>query len=150
MSHVFFIDRDLGRHIFPLALEAAGLTVERHDDHFPQDTPDTVWLRQVAEKGWVVVSGDQRILYRPLEIAAILESRALVLVLVRKRAPVLELAANFINTIPKIEKLLTDLEPPAIVKVYRPSPRELVFEGKPGRLEQKVPDSWTGDFKPQP
>ena len=76
MSRVFFVDRDLGRHILPDALELAGLAVERHDSHFQPDTPD--------------------------------------------------------------EELLGSLEPPVVVRVYRPSPRELVFEGKPGRVRPKI------------
>lgn len=47
-------------------------------------------------------------------------------------------AANLINTMPKIEKLLDELQPPAVVRVYRPTPRELVFEGKPGRVQAKT------------
>lgn len=57
MSRVFFIDRDLGRHILPGALERAGFVVERHDLHFEPDTPDEVWIPQVAQRGWVIVSG---------------------------------------------------------------------------------------------
>ena len=71
MRTVYFIDRDLGYRIFPDALEEAGLTVVRHDDHFRDHaTPDTVWLRE------------------------------------------------------------------AIAKIYRPTPKELVFDGKPGSVKQ--------------
>ena len=28
------------------------------------------------------------------------------------------------------------MEPPAIAKIYRPTPKELVFEGKPGSVKQ--------------
>ncbi|MGB8338255.1 MAG: hypothetical protein WCD07_05800 [Burkholderiales bacterium] len=43
MSLVFFTDRDLGKN-FPKALAAAGLTVERHCDLFPENGPDEQWL----------------------------------------------------------------------------------------------------------
>lgn len=36
MSRVFFTDRDLGKR-FPDILREAGLTVQRHVDHFPHD-----------------------------------------------------------------------------------------------------------------
>lgn len=138
MSRVFFVDRDLGRHILPDALVLAGLAVERHDSHFQPDTPDEVWIPKVAERGWVIVSGDKRILRRPQEVSALVESRARMLILVGNHAPADELANNFINTLPKIEELLGSLEPPVVVRVYRPSPRELVFEGKPGRVRPKI------------
>lgn len=138
MSRVFFIDRDLGRHILPQALERAGLAVERHDLHFQPDTPDEIWIPQVAQRGWVIVSGDRKILRRPHEVGALVESRARMLILVGNHAPADELASNLINTLPKIEELLDRLEPPVVFRVYRPSPRELVFEGKPGRVQPRV------------
>jgi hypothetical protein len=46
VSSVFFTDRDLGKQ-FPAILAAAGLKVERCVDHFPDDCPDHVWLREI-------------------------------------------------------------------------------------------------------
>ena len=60
----------------------------------------------------------------------------MMLVVVGTHVPALERARNFVNTLPKIERLLETIEPPAIAKVYRPAPKELVFEGKPGRVKQ--------------
>ena len=84
----------------------------------------------------MAVTGDQKILRRPLAVAAIRESRATVLVLVGNHAPAPELATNLINTMPEVEKLLAGLMPPAAAKIYRPTPKELVFEGKPGSVKQ--------------
>jgi len=58
---VFFIDRSLGRKYVAEALRTAGATVEVHDDHFPQTTPDVDWLAEVGRRGWVVLSKDERI-----------------------------------------------------------------------------------------
>jgi len=139
LSRVYFTDRDLGYRIFPKALEEAGLTVIRHDAVFRDPTtPDTEWLRRVAREGWIAVSGNQDILRQPLEIAALRESAAVMLVVVGTHVPAQERARNFINTLPKIERLLGIMEPPAIAKVYRPTPRELVFEGRPGSVK-KIP-----------
>jgi hypothetical protein len=138
LSWTFFVDRDLGRHIFPDALQAAGLTVERHHDHFAPTAEDKDWLPVVAENGWVVLTGDQHILRRPLEVAAIRQSKALVLVLVGNHSPATELAANFVNTLPKIHEALGAMKAPAVAKVYRPSPTTLVLSGKPGSIEIKA------------
>jgi hypothetical protein len=48
LSVVFFTDRDLGLQ-FPAVLRDAGLSVERHVDHFPPDCPDETWLREVGD-----------------------------------------------------------------------------------------------------
>jgi hypothetical protein len=45
--------------------------VEVHDDHFARDEEDRVWLQSVGEKGWVVLTKDQKLRYRPLEINAL-------------------------------------------------------------------------------
>lgn len=62
---VYFTDRDLGNQ-FPALLEAAGMQVERHSQYFEHDTPDHVWLEAVAQRGWIVLTHDQRIRYSTL------------------------------------------------------------------------------------
>lgn len=129
----YFVDRDLGRYVFANVLMEAGLEVEVHDDHFSPDTPDEDWLREVAARGWVVVTGDKAILRTRLEMAALRESRALVLVVIGRKAPVSQLARNFVNTQGRIQRFLETAEPPAIAKIYRPGPRER--PGSPGRVK---------------
>ena len=129
----YFVDRNLGRHDFPTVLREAGLAVEVHDDHFPQDTPDVDWLGEVASRGWVVVTGDKAILRNTLEMAAIRESCAVVLVVIGLQAPVKELARNFVHTQHRIRKFLAAATPPVIAKVYRPDSRR--GPGKPGRIK---------------
>ncbi|MGC8761209.1 MAG: hypothetical protein ACP5VC_14725, partial [Bryobacteraceae bacterium] len=79
---VFFIDRSLGVEPVRSVLVAEGMAVEIHDDHFKRDEEDRVWLAAVGERKWVVLTKDQRLRYRPLEIAALRESGARVFVLV--------------------------------------------------------------------
>ncbi|MGH9203417.1 MAG: hypothetical protein ACRD2A_19515 [Vicinamibacterales bacterium] len=64
---VFFTDRDLGKR-FPEILAAAGLKVERHADYFSPATPDEEWLQRVGERGWIAVTHDRRIRYKPNEL----------------------------------------------------------------------------------
>lgn len=71
MTPVFFTDRDLGKR-FPEILSAAGLQVERHADHFAPDASDEEWLALVGSRGWVAVSHDRRIRYKPYELGAVL------------------------------------------------------------------------------
>lgn len=123
MSRVYFTDRDLGR-AFPEILAESGLTVERHCDHFAPETPDEEWLRVIGERGWVAVSRDTRIRYRPNEFAAVLRHRVALLIVVGKAAHA-ELARNLAETIRRIEAVLSDQPPPLIMKIYRPSPAEL-------------------------
>ena len=80
---VFFTDRDLGRQ-FPALLRAAGVRLERHDDHFGSDTPDEEWIGEIGRRGWIAVSRDARIRYSPLALSVLMESGTQLFVLVGK------------------------------------------------------------------
>lgn len=62
---VFFIDRSLGIEPIRTELVEAGLVVEVHDDHFERDAEDRVWLHAVGARGWVILTKDQKLRYRP-------------------------------------------------------------------------------------
>lgn len=138
MNVVFFTDRDLGSR-FPEILSAAGLTVERHRDHFPPDCADEVWLQEVGQRGWVALTHDRRIRYKPNELDAVMRHRVALLVIVGK-APHPALAHAFVTTVPRIRLFLERHTPPFIAKVYRPTPSELARNPRaPGRVELWYP-----------
>lgn len=78
MTPVYFTDRDLGKK-FPEILRAAGLHVERHADHFQHDARDEDWLREIGKRGWIAITHDARIRYKPNEEAAVVESKVALL-----------------------------------------------------------------------
>jgi hypothetical protein len=123
LSLVYFTDRDLGTR-FPAILKAAGLRVEHHQDHFRPNARDEDWLRVVGEKGWIALTHDRRIRYKPNELAAVVRFRVALLVIVG-RAPYPDLARSFVATIPRVERFVADHQPPFIGKAFRPSPAEL-------------------------
>ena len=134
MSVVYFTDRDLGAR-FPQILASAGLTVHRHADHLPADCSDEEWLQFVGERGWVALTHDTRIRYKPNELAAVVRHRVALLVVMGK-APFPELATSFVSTARRIEKFLERHVPPLIAKVYRPTPAKIKRNPKaPGRVE---------------
>ena len=123
MTPVFFTDRDLGAR-FPEVLRAAGLSVQRHSDHFQPDTWDSVWLERVGKEGWTAITHDGRIRYKPNELAAVVRHKVGLLVVVGK-APYQQLAESFVATLPRLQKFLERRTPPFIAKVYRPAPSDL-------------------------
>ena len=127
MSRTFFTDRDLGKQ-FPARLRAAGLRVERFFDHFGDTTPDPEWLAAVGGRGWVVITHDERIRYKANELAAVVQHRVAMLLVVG-HAPFAQLAEHFVNTLPRIEAFVDAHRPPYIAKVFRPTPKELA--GRP-------------------
>lgn len=134
MSPVFFTDRDLGKK-FPGILRDAGLSVERHADHFAQDCPDPDWLHEVGRRGWIAITHDRRIRYKPNELAAVMQHRVALLVVIGD-APFPALAIPFVLTIPRIITFIERHTPPYIAKVYRPAAKEAAVDpASPGRVE---------------
>lgn len=109
-------------------LRAAGLNIEVHDDHFPQNATDAEWLTMAGRNEWIVITRDERIRYRAAEQQAIRRAkvRAFVLV-VRGDLRVEELAQIFLKALPKIRVMAVNQKPPFIAKVWR--------DGKIGLLE---------------
>ena len=135
---VYFTDRDLGKR-FPEILRSAGLTVERHGDHFAPDTADEVWLEAVGTRGWIALTHDRRIRYKPNERDAVMRHSVGLLVIVGT-APFPDLARAFMATLPRIERFLASHKPPFIAKVYRPLPGDTARRrALPGRVELWYP-----------
>lgn len=138
MSLVFFTDRDLGKK-FPELLRAEGLHVETHADHFAPTASDEEWLRPIGQRGWIALTHDHRIRFKPNERAAVMEHRVALLVLIGHTTTT-ELAAAFIRTRSRVERFIDRSVPPYIAKVHRPSPAELRRNPSArGRIEHWYP-----------
>jgi hypothetical protein len=81
------VDHNISPHIArALAVLAAveGHRVRALSDDFDPATPDTEWLRRLGEEGgWVVISGDRRIIRNPQEHTAWLRARVITFFLER-------------------------------------------------------------------
>ena len=58
-----------------------GIRHERHRQHFPPGTEDSVWLPFAGQKGWILLTKDKRIRFNDLEKQAVIANR------VRERSP---------------------------------------------------------------
>jgi hypothetical protein len=69
----FFFDRSLGK-ISAHRLRDAGYTVHLIADFYPDDTQqigDSEWIAEGCQRGWALLTKDQRIRYRTDELAAL-------------------------------------------------------------------------------
>ncbi len=124
---VFFVDRSLGRKIIPGALREAGAEVRVHDEHFPQDTRDEVWLGDVGKRGWVVLTKDKHIRYRAVELHALRAANVLAFVLAaRGDLSGVEVGQIFVKALPAMKKLCETTSPPFIALVSRDSKVTLI------------------------
>ena len=100
-------------------LKDAGWRVERHDDHFPADTPDEHWIGVVGKRGWFILTADDRLRYNPTEKAALLSSGTLTFILAgRKNLTGAEMGGAFRAVKAAIFAAIESEPPPAIFKVY--------------------------------
>lgn len=121
---------------FPKILTDAGLSVERHRDHFRHDAADEDWLAEIGRRGWVALTHNSRIRYTPNEKNAVIRHGARLLVIIGS-APYPDLARSFVATIDRIEAFLEQHAPPLIAKVYRPNPADLAQNpAAAGRIER--------------
>ena len=138
MTRTFFTDRDLGQQ-FPNILRDAGLTVVRHSELFPPDASDEQWLERVGAEGWIAVTHDWRIRYKPNQLKAVGRHHVGLLVVIGT-APFPVLAANFVAPLPRIDPFLAAQTRPFIGKVYRAPPADLTRAASaPGRVELWYP-----------
>ena len=126
---VFFLDRNLGTKHVANALRAAGATVEVHNDHFLQDARDEIWLPEVERRGWVVLTKDDRIRYRPTELAAVISAHVALFALTSGNLNGEEMAQAFVAALPQMSRVLAKHRLPLIAKVTRSGEVSLVFTG---------------------
>ena len=134
----FFVDENLDGLAFVEPLRSAGVDVVRHRDLFAQGVPDTKWLPAVATDGLVVLTADVRIRFRPLEVAAIVESRARVLMLRKgKNMTHPRLAALLIRSQPVVTTFFATCRAPCVAVLASRPDSDDPLETKPGRMTVK-------------
>lgn len=114
----FFVDRCLGKKLATV-LKAQGLTVEIHDRHFDKNAKDIDWLPTVGQRGWVVLTKDERIAKRSLERLAVASAGVRMFVLVSQNLLGADTAAAFTKAIAAMQQFLQTHPAPFIAKVYR-------------------------------
>jgi hypothetical protein len=69
----FFFDRDIGTAV-PRALQIVRQAyddVRYHDELFDPATDDVEWIRDVGQRGWVVITRNKKIGTNPAEVSAV-------------------------------------------------------------------------------
>ena len=118
---VFFVDRSLGKIDVPDALRAAGYRCECHDDHWDQTTEDAVWLAGVAARKWVVLTKDERIRYRPLELETLEHARLRTFIMICGNVRGTDAARILLAAMPRILAVVDARRGPFIYYVYKNS-----------------------------
>jgi hypothetical protein len=105
----------------PDALRTAGYLCERHDDWWDQTTEDSVWLAGVAARKWVVLTKDERIRYRPLELQTLRSARLRTFIMICGNVRGAETARILLAAMPRILAVVGTRRGPFIYYVYKDS-----------------------------
>ena len=116
---IFFLDRNLGKHIIPDRLRSEGMKVEVHDDHLQQDAPDEDWIALVGRMGWVALTKDKNIRYRTAEIESIRKNSARIIVIRARNATGSEIAEILVNGRRRIGRFVENTLAPFVAVIYR-------------------------------
>jgi len=92
-----------------------------HADLFAPDATDEEWLEQVVKDDFVVLTMDGKMVRRRAIQDIVMHSGARLLYLRGGSAVMPQVAQNFVNTQPRIERFLSRRDAPIIVRVSRPS-----------------------------
>src|SRR5688500_4091052 len=116
---VFFIDKCLGLKIVPDALRQAGARVELKEAHFDKDTQDAVWLAEVGQRGWIVLSKDKSLRHNYIELVALLKSNTHAFILTSGSFTGEEMAQAFVAALPEMQGIVSSHSPPLVATVSK-------------------------------
>ena len=108
----------MGSNDVASVLRAKGARVEIHDDHLPQHATDDEWLTFAGERGWVVLTKDDRIRHRFLERQAVIRAKVRAFYLAPKRLTGVQNGEIFAKALTRIERFCLGNQPPFIARVF--------------------------------
>jgi hypothetical protein len=109
-------------------LQHEGLRAELHDHHFAQGTPDAEWLPEVGQRGWVVLTKDTRIRYRPREKQALLAAGVRAFAFASGNLSGGQMAGAIVKALPKMLKLLATHRRAFVARITAASDVMIILE----------------------
>jgi hypothetical protein len=85
--------------------------------HFAEGTPDEEWLSDVGKRGWVVLTRDQRIRRREVEVKALIAANVAAFVLTSGNLTGPATAQAFVHAYSRMQKMLRDYELPFVAAI---------------------------------
>jgi len=90
---------------------------ERHGEHFPPGTEDSVWLPFVGQRGWILLTKDKRIRFNQLEKTAVRRHRVREFYFSSGNFTGAEMSEILIAALPAMIRTVRNQEPPFIASI---------------------------------
>ena len=87
-------------------------------------------LKKIGERRWVFLTKDERIRYRSVEQAALVEASVGAFVLTSGNLSASEMAHAFVKAIPAMKRFMSRIPPPFIARVTRTGRVEAIYPEK--------------------
>jgi hypothetical protein len=128
---VLFLDENL-QHCKPIldALAAKTVRVECHVAHFSPGEDDEVWLPQVANWAWVVLTKDKRNRYNDLEKAALRRHRVREFYFAAGNMNGAEMAQALTVALSEMRVIVRDCQPPIVASITRSGAITILYDEK--------------------
>ena len=118
-TRTIFLDRSFGGYRLAGLLRKVGIDVHAHKEcsWLNSDAEDQVWIPVVTSKGWVIFTSDKRISKDPVNVRAVMESKAQVIITIDNgRLPEFWGAAFLVGRL-KIHEILRNNPGPVFIQV---------------------------------
>jgi PIN like domain len=90
-----------------------------HKDVFDDpETPDYIWVPEVARRGWIVITKDAALLTNPKQLMAWYRSKARVFVFTGGNASGARMTEAIMKALRRMERIIAGAEPPFLVAVH--------------------------------
>lgn len=99
----FFVDNNLGQQLAS-GMKAFGEDVIHLKDVFPENTDDTEWLEHIGSRGVFLITRDEKVLRRPLELESLMRHRVGAFFLGGKNRSRCELIQRLVRNWPRIKE----------------------------------------------
>ena len=102
---VVYLDESIVSRVLADRLKSLGVDVRIPGGAIPYGAPDEQWLAICGERDWTVLMRDQRIRYRAIERAALIDARVGAFVLTAGQATATETADVLERLLPRLRRL---------------------------------------------
>ena len=129
----FFLDQNLGDKVIAQALRQQELNVELLKEHFAIDARDEDWLPDVGQRGWLILTKDDRIRRRSVEREALMQSGARAFILPSGNMSGDEMASAIVKALPEIRRFVASTPSPFIARISKAGTVRLLDPERPPR-----------------
>ncbi len=135
---VLFLDENL-QNCRPIldALAGNNVRVERHKAHFQPGEEDEVWLRQVADWGWIVLTKDKRNRYNDLERVEVRRHRVREFYFSAGNMNGAEMAQAIVAALPEMRRIMKEYEPPVVASITRSGTITILYDKRGSTHERR-------------